>query len=221
MIIMHIMDGILTPFWIVLWFIIITPFIIVGIFKITVKRRKNPAYMTLLAFMGAIVFITSIWHIPVPVTGSCSHPCGVALSAIIVGPFETSVLTLLAIFFQLFLAHGGITTLGANVFSMGIAGGFLGYGTYLLCRRLFKMPIWMAAGAAGFIGDLTTYVVTAAQVALSLYPEAFIYYWSLFSLAFLPTQLPLAVLDFLLAAILVKYLIDIRPEILKGGIIYG
>ncbi|MDW7971183.1 MAG: energy-coupling factor ABC transporter permease [Nitrososphaerota archaeon] len=217
---MHIMDGILTPFWIVFWLIIAAPFLIIGILRIAAKRRENPAHMTLLAFMGAIIFIVSIWHIPVPVTGSCSHPCGVALSAIIVGPFETSVLTFIALFIQLFLAHGGITALGANIVSMGIVGGFLGYGTYLLFRR-FRMPIWVAAGIAGFIGDLTTYVVTAGQVALSLYPEASAYYWLLFSAAFLPTQLPLAVLDFLITATLVKYLVDMRPEILKGGMVYG
>lgn len=213
---MHIMDGILTPFWSALWFIIAVPFIIIGVSKITAKRREDPTYLSLLAFMGAIVFIVSVWHIPVPVTGSCSHPCGAALSAIIIGPFETSVLVFIVLLFQLFLAHGGITALGANTVSMGIVGGFLGYGIYLLLRRL-RTPIWAAAGTAGFLGDLATYVVTAGQVALSLHPEAPILYWWLFSMAFLPTQLPLAALEFLLTAALVRYLIIRRPEILRRG----
>lgn len=220
MTIMHIMDGILTPFWSALWFIAAAPFLIVGAFRITAKRRENPAYLSLLAFMGATIFIVSVWHIPVPVTGSCSHPCGVALSAIIVGPFESSILAFIALFIQLFLAHGGITALGANTVSMGIVGGFLGYGIYLLLKRL-GTPIWAAAGTAGFLGDLATYVVTAGQIALSLHPEAPVSYWLLFSAGFLPTQLPLAVLEFLLTAALVRYLAVTRPEILKGRLAFG
>ncbi len=57
----------------------------------------------MLALMGAAVFIISVWHIPVPVTGSCSHPVGTPMAAIIVGPFATVVITSIALFFQRFL----------------------------------------------------------------------------------------------------------------------
>ncbi|MEM1766612.1 MAG: energy-coupling factor ABC transporter permease [Candidatus Bathyarchaeia archaeon] len=212
---MHIMDGILSPLWVAIWFIVAAPFLAVGLVKIARKRRENPAYMSLLALMGATVFILSVWHIPVPVTGSCSHPCGVALSAIIVGPFESVVLAFIALFFQMFLAHGGITTLGANTVSMGIVGGFLGYGVYLALRRL-GVQLWISAGVAGFIGDLATYVTTAGQLALSLHPQEVIRYWGFFSMGFLPTQVPVAIIEFAVTAAIVRYIAISHPEVLGG-----
>lgn len=212
---MHIMDGILTPFWVTLWFAVAAPFIIVGLFKISRKRRENPAYMPLLALMGATIFIISVWHIPVPVTGSCSHPCGVALSAIIVGPFESVVLTFIALFFQMFLAHGGVTTLGANTVSMGIVGGFLGYAIYLALKKM-RVPFWLSAGLGGFFGDLVTYLTTAGQLAFTLHPEGPLLYWGIFAAGFLPTQVPLAVIEFALTASVIRYVAVSKPEILGG-----
>ncbi len=212
---MHIMDGILSPLWIAVWFVVAAPFIIVGLAKVAKERKENPAYMPMLALMGATIFIVSVWHIPVPVTGSCSHPCGVALSAILVGPFESSVLAFIALFFQLFLAHGGITTLGANTVSMGIVGGFLGYAVYLALRKLHA-PIWISAGLAGFFGDLATYVTTASQLALSLHPENPMLYWGIFSVGFLPTQVPVAIIEFALTAAVVRYVAINKPEMLGG-----
>ncbi|MEM2912159.1 MAG: energy-coupling factor ABC transporter permease [Candidatus Bathyarchaeia archaeon] len=212
---MHIMDGILTPFWVAVWFVIAAPFIVVGLVKIARKRREDPAYMPLLALMGATIFIVSVWHIPVPVTGSCSHPCGVALSAILVGPFESVVLSFIALFFQMFLAHGGVTTLGANTVSMGIVGGFLGYAIYLALRKL-RFSFWLSAGLGGFFGDLATYIVTAGQLAFSLHLEEPLQYWGIFSAGFLPTQVPLAILELVLTAAVIRYVAITKPEMLGG-----
>lgn len=210
----HIMDGILTPLWVAVWFAIAAPFIIVGLFKIAKKRKEDPTYMPLLALMGATIFIVSVWHIPVPVTGSCSHPCGVALAAILVGPFESVVLSFMALFFQMFLAHGGVTTLGANTVSMGIVGGFLGYAIYLVLKKL-QVPFWLSAGLSGFFGDLVTYLTTAAQLALSLHPEESLMYWGIFSAGFIPTQVPLAIVEFALTAVVIRYVAISKPEMLR------
>ena len=74
---------------------------------------------------SAYVFVLSALKIP-SVTGSCSHPTGTGLSASLFGPSVTAVLGTIVLLFQaLLLAHGGLTTLGANVFSMAIAGPFI------------------------------------------------------------------------------------------------
>ena len=81
--------------------------------------------------------------VPVPVVGSCSHPAGTGLAALMIGPAATAVIASIALFLQaLFLAHGGLTTLGANLFSMGVAGAFAGYGAFLLARRL-RLPLFV------------------------------------------------------------------------------
>lgn len=213
---MHIMDGILTPFWSIIWFAVALVFIVIGARQIMKKRKENPVFMSVLALMGTAVFVISVWHIPVPVTGSCSHPCGTALAAIIVGPFATAVITAIALFFQLFLAHGGLTALGANTISMGIIGGFTGYFMYLALRKA-GASFWLSAGLGGLIGDLLTYVTTALQLALSLHPESVLPSWGLFTIGFIPTQIPLAIIEFGFTAAAIQYVVNRRPEILKWG----
>ena len=117
---MHIEDGILPLVQTVAWDGAALAFVIPGIKQAQKKAEQNPAYKPLLAMMGAAVFVVSAMHLPVPVTGSCSHPCATPLAAIVLGPFATAFVSSIVLFFQaIFLGHGGITTLGANTFSMG------------------------------------------------------------------------------------------------------
>jgi cobalt/nickel transport system permease protein len=148
------------------------------------------------------------------------------MSSIIVGPFATVILTMISLFFQAFLAHGGITTLGANTVSMGIIGGFSGYLVYIGSRRA-NAPIWFAAGLAGFIGDILCYVTAALELALSLNPTAVMSHWTLYAMGYIPTQLPLAVMEFIFTAAIVNYITTVRPDLLskikstKGGVSNG
>lgn len=88
---------------------------------------------------GAFVFVISSLKIP-SVTGSCSHMTGTGLGAILFGPSAVSILGLIVLLFQaILLAHGGLTTIGANTFSMAIAGPFVSYGLYVVLKR----PMWI------------------------------------------------------------------------------
>ncbi len=218
---MHLSDGILAPEWCLVWFAIAIVFIAVGVWQIKRGTKENASYLPMLAMMGAVVFVISVWHIPVPVSGSCSHPIGTPMSAIIVGPFPTVVLGAIALFFQAFFGHGGLTTLGANVVSMGIVGGFSGYLLYVLLRKV-NSPLWLAAGMAGFVGDVLCYLTTALQLALSLNPGSVLSHWALYTVGYMPTQLPLAVAEFVFTAGIVQYIADRRPDLLAkklwGGV---
>jgi cobalt/nickel transport system permease protein len=211
---MHISDGILTPEWIILWYVIAAIFIVVGIRQITTKRKNNPAYMSMLALLGAAVFVISVWHIPVPVAGSCSHPIGTPMAAMIIGPFPTVVIAGIALFFQMFLAHGGLTTLGANTISMGIAGTFVGFFTFLGLKKV-GASIWVSAGLGALVGDLVTYISTALIIALAIQPSNVLTYWGIFTVEFLPTQIPLAIVELVFTAAAVQYIADRRPELLS------
>lgn len=133
---MHISDGILEPQWLLIWWAVALAFIAVGIMQIRKRSKGNPQYLPTLALMGAAIFVISVWHIPVPVTGSCSHPIGTPLSSIVVGPFPTVVISAIALFFQSFVGHGGLTTIGANSVSMGIVGTFAGFATWIGLRKV-------------------------------------------------------------------------------------
>lgn len=208
----HISDGILEPRWILFWYVLSAIVIAAGLRVINKRIAVDPVYLPRISLIGAVVFVISVWHIPVPVTGSSSHPVGTPLAAIIIGPFAAVVISAIALFFQVFVAHGGLTTIGANVFSMGIVGAF---GGYLVYRSLKKFsPLWFSAGMAGLIGSILTYLMTALQLALSLNPENVMYYWKLYSLGFIPTQLPLAFAEFAFTGYVIEYISRTKQDLI-------
>ncbi|MHB8174316.1 MAG: energy-coupling factor ABC transporter permease [Nitrospirota bacterium] len=212
---MHIEDGILPPQAWGAWYGVTMLFIIPGIREIKKRVRENLSYKPFLAMVGVAVFVISAMHLPVPVTGSCSHPCGTPLAAIVVGPMATAVISLIVLFFQaVFLGHGGITTIGANDFSMGIVGGISGYLCWKILRR-FDAPLWLAGGIAGFAGDVMTYLTSAFELALSLHGNIpLVRQWMIFFAGYGPTQLPLAIAEAVFTAAVLQAMYSRRPDLL-------
>ncbi|OHD69636.1 MAG: cobalamin biosynthesis protein CbiM [Spirochaetes bacterium RBG_16_49_21] len=215
---MHISEGILTAPWAGLWFIAAVPFLYWGIREIKKRSAVAPQFKTYIALMGAAVFIISCMPIPVPVAGTCSHPCGTGLAAILVGPAPTAVLASIALTLQaLFLAHGGVTTLGANIFSMGVVGAFSGYAVYVVARRVGVNAL-VAAFLAGLVSDWMTYASTSFILSSALHGEGSL--WRMFLtivVAFVPTQVPLGILEGILSMGAVRFIYTRIPEIIKGG----
>ncbi len=213
---MHIMEGFLPPKWCITWGVICIPFILVGYFNIKEKVKVNPKLKMLIAMVGAFAFVLSALKIP-SVTGSCSHPTGVGLGAIIFGPTVMSVLGLIVLIFQaLLLAHGGITTLGANTFSMAVVGPLVSYFLYKLLRKL-NISLSISVFSAAVLGDLMTYVTTSFQLALA-FPDkigGFVVSLVKFMSIFAVTQLPLAISEGLLTVIVFNLLTKYNKEELK------
>ena len=160
---MHIMEGFLPWQWCVFWYLVSAPFIIYGIYLLNRQVKEHRETLSLLAVSGAFIFLLSSLKMPSPVVGSCSHPTGTGLSTVLFGPFITCVLSVIVLIFQaLFMAHGGITTLGANDFSMGIAGPLLGYLVYRVAKAV-KLNIFVNIFLVAFVADLFTYVITAIE----------------------------------------------------------
>lgn len=212
---MHISEGILPLRWAGIWFIVILPFLALGIASIKKSSEELPASMPLIGMISAAVFIISAMPVPVPMAGTCSHPAGTGLAAILVGPFVTTVITSVALLVQaLFLAHGGITTLGANIFSMGVAGAFTGYFIYKAAIKL-KVPLMPAAFLAGLFSDWATYAATAVELALGLSEKgSSLTLLKAILVAFMPTQMPLGLLEGFAAAGFFAYVLNRRPDIL-------
>ncbi len=183
--------------------VISIPFLLWGIHSIQNILKQDRKNITLLAMSGAFIFVISSLKIP-SVTGSCSHMTGTALGAILFGFAPISVLGMIVLLFQaILLAHGGLTTLGANIFSMAIAGPFLSYILFQFCKKCNinkKMSIFIAA----FLGDLFTYCITSIQLAFA-YPSmlggisaSIIKFLGVFA----PTQLPLAIIEGILTVMI-------------------
>jgi cobalt/nickel transport system permease protein len=204
---MHIMEGYLPVAHAVAWTAVSAPFVIIGGRRIVATLRENPEARTRLAAAGAFAFVLSALKLP-SVTGSCSHPTGTGLGAMLFGPAAMSVIGTIVLLFQaLLLAHGGLTTLGANVFSMAVVGPWVAYGVWRLAGRL-GLPSMAAIIAGAALGDLATYLATSAQLALA-FPDAasgFAGAFAKFASIFAITQIPLAIAEGLLTAAVMNML---------------
>ena len=216
---MHIMEGYLPVAHSISWGALCIPFLVAGILSIRKIVSQKKKTLLLFAMAGAYAFVLSALKIP-SVTGSSSHPTGTGLGAILFGPAPMAVLGIIVLLFQaLLLAHGGLTTLGANPFSMAIAGPFVAYGVYKLCCKL-KANRLVGVFLAAFIGDLFTYCVTSFQLAFA-YPSEVGGMWASmakFMGIFAVTQIPLAVVEGLLTVVVVIGLESwAKPELRELG----
>ena len=218
---MHISEGILPFDWAALWFAVAAPFVALGLRRLNTLSREDMSYKPLVGLMAAVVFIISCMPIPVPTAGTCSHPCGTGLAAILVGPLVSVVLSAVALLIQaLFLAHGGITTLGANVISMGVVGSFTGWFVFRVLRRS-GANLAVAGFMAGLFTDWATYLSTSVELASGISGnDPFFPLFVKIVIAFIPTQLPLGILEGAMTAGMVVLLSNKRPDLLvKMGVI--
>lgn len=213
---MHISEGILPMKWAASWYLIAIPFLLKGIVDIKKKAKENLNLKPFLGLLGAVVFVISCMPIPVPTAGTCSHPAGTGISAVLIGPVLSIFVTSIALLIQaLFLAHGGITTWGADIASMGIAGSFAAYFAFKLLRKV-RAPLFLCGFAAGLLADWATYMTTSFELASALAGTKPLFpLFMTILIAFIPTQLPLGILEGFLTAGMVAFVAKRRPDILN------
>jgi cobalt/nickel transport system permease protein len=153
---LHIPDGFI-PLWQCAIYYIIT---IIALYFALKWARENLDERTipLFAVLAAGLFAIQAMNIPIP-WGTSGHMVGAALIAIIFcSPWAAVlVLTIVLVLQGLIFGDGGLTALGANIFNMGIIGGFVGYYTFMGTRKLGKIPaVFIAAWASIFIAAIAT-----------------------------------------------------------------
>lgn len=213
---MHIMEGFLPVEHALGWSAASAPFVALGIRSVRRQLREQPEQRMLLGVAAAFSFVLSALKLP-SVSGSCSHPTGVGLGALLFGPLAMVPVGLVVLLFQaLLLAHGGLTTLGANLFAMAIVGPFVAYGVFRLARGLNR-SLTIAVFAAACLGDLATYLTTSIQLAWAFPDPAGGFIASLlkFGGIFAITQLPLAISEGLLTVLVVNALSRFNAEELR------
>ena len=206
---MHIMEGFLPLKWAIVWAVLSLPFLIAGFKKLS--KGLKPEQKMFLGLVGGFAFVLSALKIP-SVTGSCSHPTGVGLGAIMFGPATMTVIGSIVLLFQsLLLAHGGITTLGANVFSMAVVGPLVSFWIYKSLKNKNKgLAVFLAAA----LGDLATYIITSIQLSIA-FPDAtggFFTSLTKFISIFAVTQLPLAIVEGIITLMVFNLILEYKKE---------
>lgn len=214
---MHIAEGFLPPLHAAGWTLVAAPFVVHGAREVGRVVREQPRARLLLGAAGAFTFVLSAIKLP-SVTGSSSHPTGTGLGAILFRPPVMALLSTIVLLFQaLLLAHGGLTTLGANVVAMGVVGPWVGYGAY---RLLSGTPLAVRVFCAMALADLSTYVMTSTQLALAFPGGDVLGAWLRFLSVFAVTQIPLAVVEGLVGVVVVNALLTwARPELTDLGVV--
>lgn len=189
---MHISEGFLPWTHAVGWTAASAPFLVAGVRRSSLAMAEGPEARLRMAAAAGFLFALSALKLP-SVAGSCSHAVGVGLGAILLGPAVMPALSFVVLAFQaLVLAHGGVTTLGANLFSLGVVGPWVAW--------------WVAGGhapsrhrafLAGFAGSIAVYATTSAELAAA-FPDpvagigaAFLRFAGLFAI----TQVPIAIVE--------------------------
>ena len=223
---MHITEGILPPRWAIFWFVIIIPFVVIGTLKLKKKKREVPGFLPLVGIVGAAVFVFSCFPIPVVALNgmATAHPAGTGMSAMLLGPFVSVIIAGIALFIQaLFLAHGGLTTLGVNIFSMGILGSFSGYFAFRIAQRL-RFKLFWCGFFAGVISDIFTYIGTSIGLGLLVLEGGESFFATvtqslkamleIFVVFMVTSQGPLCIAEGIVVGLVISYVYKVRPSIL-------
>lgn len=215
---MHIAEGILPLTHAAGWALASAPFLTIGARRVLEQRRTAPAdRRVLLGMAGALTFAFTLFPVPVPVVGATSHMCATPVLALLVGAPEMVVPAAITLLLQaLFFAHGGLTPLGANVLTLGVVGPWVALVVARAARRLGCGTALAVALACG-LADLAVYAADAVILALALAGERGFGAWvGSIAAAFAPTQVPLALLEAVLSAGLVRALARRRPDLVPG-----
>lgn len=212
---MHILEGFLPPHWAVFWYLLATPVVAYGTYRTWKMVSERPDAKALLAVAAAFVFVFSALKVP-SVLGSTSHPTGTGLAVVLFGPAVTAFFSAIVLLYQaVLLAHGGISTLGANVFSMGVVGPTAAWGAFLLLRR--RTTLARSTFVATVVANLVTYLATAGQLAFAFPAGAgiggVVSAAINFAAVFAVTQVPIAFVEGAIAAGAIGYLVEVKADV--------
>ena len=133
------------------------------------RRTLPPRKVPLLGLSAAFVFAAQMLNFPV-VGGTSGHMVGAVLTAALLGPSAAVIVLSAVLIVQCFMfADGGVTTLGANIFNMGIIGGVVGWMIYAGLLRLVKglFGCIFAAVVAAWASTVLAAIACAGELAAS------------------------------------------------------
>ena len=164
---MHIPDGYLSPSTCVTLYAAAAAGWYAALRRI--KRMLATRTIPLISVFAAFSFVVMMFNVPLP-GGTTGHAVGVAVAAIVLGPWGAILAISIALTIQaLFFGDGGLTTLGANCFNMAIVGSFVAYATYRMVAarsELTSQRRILAAAIAGYVAINASAFITAIEFGI-------------------------------------------------------
>jgi cobalt/nickel transport system permease protein len=183
-----------------------------------VRDDLDESKVPLMGVAGAFVFAAQMVNFTIPGTGSSGHLGGALLLAVLLGP-HAAVLVMASILAvqALFFADGGLLALGANVFNLGVFPAFVAYP--LIYRRIVGRDAkpsrtrvvtgsLLAAVVGLQLGALAVVLETTAS-GVSALP------FSTFVVLMQPIHLAIGVVEGLVTAAVVLFVLQAQPELLE------
>ncbi|SFA72291.1 cobalt/nickel transport system permease protein [Nocardioides alpinus] len=131
------------------------------------RRELDDRTAPMAGLVATFVFAAQMINFPVG-AGTSGHLMGGALAAVLVGPWTAILCMAVVLLVQgLLMADGGITALGTNITLMGLITVGVGWGVFVVLRRVLPSRISMVAPSAAFAAFVS--VPIAALVFTGLF----------------------------------------------------
>lgn len=183
-----------------------------------VREEADDRKVPLMGVLGAFIFAAQMINFTIPATGSSGHLGGGMILSILLGPYAAflvlaSVLTVQALFF----ADGGLLALGCNMLNMGLFTCFVAYP--LIYKKIAggstnKKRVMLGATLAAVVGlQFGAFGVVLETVASGISALPF----KTFVLLMQPIHLAIGLVEGLVTAGVVSFMLEARPEILTAA----
>ena len=149
--------------------------------------------------------------------GTSGHLIGGALAAILVGPYVATLALSVVLIMQAFLfADGGLSALGLSIFNMSLLGVWVGYGAFVLVRKILpkqKSNVPVAAAIGAFISVPVAAIGFVAQYAIG---GTATYSVSTVLAGMVGTHLLIGIGEAIITTLAVGAVIASRPDLVYG-----
>ena len=165
---------------------------------------------------ATFIFAVQMLNFPVA-AGTSGHLIGGALAAILVGPYVATLALSVVLIMQAFLfADGGLSALGLSIFNMSLLGVWVGYGAFVLARKILpkqKSNVPVAAAIGAFISVPVAAIGFVAQYAIG---GTATYSVSTVLAGMVGTHLLIGIGEAIITTLAVGAVIASRPDLVYG-----
>jgi cobalt/nickel transport system permease protein len=164
--------------------------------------------------LAAGIFAGQMVNFPLVGLQVSGHLMGGVLAAVVLGPWGAAIALSAVLVVQcLLFGDGGVLSLGANIFNMGLIGGTLGYAIYAAIRRAIPGPRGIVVGsvlASWLIIPVSALAFSIQMSAGGKVPFETLVTWMLFY------HVLIGVGEALITGMVVSWIVRVRPDLIYG-----